>query len=51
MVSSGLKDAGYEYIVLDDGWMVKDHRDKNGDLIPDPVKFPRNESFIRLCSF
>ena len=40
IVSSGLKDAGYEYIVLDDGWMVKDHRDKNGDLIPDPVKFP-----------
>ena len=40
MVSSGMKDAGYEYIVLDDGWMVKDHRDKNGDLIPDPVKFP-----------
>ncbi|WP_188616455.1 glycoside hydrolase family 27 protein [Cloacibacterium rupense] len=40
IVSSGMKDAGYEYIVLDDGWMVKDHRDKNGDLIPDPVKFP-----------
>ena len=40
IVSSGLKDAGYEYIVLDDGWTVKDHRDKNGDLIPDPVKFP-----------
>ena len=40
IVSSGLKDAGYEYIVLDDGWMVKDHRDKNGDLVPDPVKFP-----------
>lgn len=40
IVSSGLKDAGYEYIVLDDGWMVKDHKDKNGDLIPDPVKFP-----------
>lgn len=40
IVSSGMKDAGYEYIVLDDGWMVKDHRDKNGDLIPDPLKFP-----------
>ena len=40
IVSSGMKDAGYEYIVLDDGWMVKDYRDKNGDLIPDPVKFP-----------
>ena len=40
IVSSGMKDAGYEYIVLDDGWMVKDHRDENGNLIPDPVKFP-----------
>lgn len=40
IVSSGMKDAGYEYIVLDDGWMVKDHRDKNGDLIPDSAKFP-----------
>lgn len=40
IVSSGMKDAGYQYIVLDDGWMVKDHRDENGNLIPDPVKFP-----------
>lgn len=40
IVSSGMKDAGYQYIVLDDGWMVKDYRDQNGDLIPDPKKFP-----------
>ncbi|KRD12839.1 alpha-galactosidase [Flavobacterium sp. Root901] len=39
MVSSGLAAAGYNYIVLDDGWMTKE-RDANGDLIPDPVKFP-----------
>ena len=39
MISSGMKAAGYEYIVLDDGWMTME-RDKNGDLIPDPVKFP-----------
>lgn len=39
MVSSGMKDAGYTYIVLDDGWMAKE-RNKNGDLVPDPVKFP-----------
>lgn len=38
-VSSGLKDAGYEYIVLDDGWMAKE-RDSNGNLIADPAKFP-----------
>lgn len=39
MVSSGMAAAGYNYIVLDDGWMTKE-RDENGDLIPDPVKFP-----------
>jgi len=39
MVSSGMKDAGYTYVVLDDGWMTME-RDKNGDLVPDPKKFP-----------
>ena len=38
-VELGLKDAGYEYIVLDDGWMARE-RDENGNLIADPVKFP-----------
>lgn len=40
LVSSGLKDCGYSYIVMDDCWSVKDSRDSNGDLIPDPEKFP-----------
>lgn len=39
MVSSGMAAAGYTYIVLDDGWMTKE-RDANGNLVPDPVKFP-----------
>ncbi len=39
MVSSGMAAAGYTYIVLDDGWMTKE-RDTNGNLVPDPVKFP-----------
>ncbi|MDR2057955.1 MAG: glycoside hydrolase family 27 protein [Dysgonamonadaceae bacterium] len=38
-ISSGLKDAGYEYILLDDGWMDM-QRDKSGNLVPHPVKFP-----------
>ncbi|WMI68593.1 glycoside hydrolase family 27 protein [Mangrovimonas sp. YM274] len=38
-VELGLKDAGYEYIVLDDGWMARE-RDENGNLVPDPIKFP-----------
>jgi alpha-galactosidase len=39
IVSSGMKDAGYTYIVLDDGWMAK-QRDANGNLTADPKKFP-----------
>ncbi|UWY28219.1 glycoside hydrolase family 27 protein [Flavobacterium sp. TR2] len=39
MVASGLAAAGYNYIVLDDGWMTHE-RDANGDLVPDPQKFP-----------
>lgn len=35
----GLKDAGYEYLVIDDCWAEK-KRDKNGRLVPDPHKFP-----------
>ncbi len=38
-VENGLKDAGYEYIVIDDCWSKK-QRDKNGCLVPDPEKFP-----------
>src|SRR5579885_2966667 len=40
MVSSGMKDAGYTYIVLDDGWMTMQRDSVTGDLIPDPKKFP-----------
>jgi len=40
MVSSGMKDAGYTYLVLDDGWMAMDRDPKTGDLLPDPKKFP-----------
>ncbi len=42
LVSSGLKDCGYEYLVIDDCWSKKDGRDSNGDLIPDPEKFPNS---------
>jgi alpha-galactosidase len=40
MVSSGMKDAGYTYLVLDDGWMAMERDTKTGDLVPDPKKFP-----------
>lgn len=35
----GYKEAGYEYIVLDDGWMSME-RDQNGNLVADLEKFP-----------
>ena len=38
MVATGLKDAGYGYVVIDDHW--HGGRDKKGYLYPDPVKFP-----------
>lgn len=38
MVASGMKDAGYEYIVIDDCWQVG--RDSQGNIIPDPERFP-----------
>jgi len=39
MVSSGMRDAGYTYLVLDDGWMAPE-RDGNERLVADPNKFP-----------
>lgn len=38
MVSSGMKDAGYEYIVIDDCWHGE--RDSLGFIHPDPDRFP-----------
>ncbi|GHT39663.1 hypothetical protein FACS189437_03670 [Bacteroidia bacterium] len=38
-VSRGLKDAGYEYVLLDDGWMDM-QRDAQDNLVPHPDKFP-----------
>jgi len=39
LVESGMKEAGYEYIVIDDGWEAL-KRDSLGNLVPDPQKFP-----------
>lgn len=35
----GLMEAGYQYIVIDDGWMAME-RDQNGYLVPNKEKFP-----------
>ena len=38
MVSSGMKDAGYQYVVIDDCWQIA--RDSAGFIIDDSTKFP-----------
>ncbi|HEX6966559.1 MAG TPA: glycoside hydrolase family 27 protein [Gemmatimonadaceae bacterium] len=38
MVASGMRDAGYRYVVIDDCWQVA--RDANGTLVADSVRFP-----------
>jgi alpha-galactosidase len=37
IVASGMKDAGYQYVVIDDCWQVK--RDDAGRIVPDPERF------------
>jgi Alpha galactosidase A len=39
MERDGFKDAGYEYVVIDDCWLAHE-RDAQGRLQPDPVRFP-----------
>lgn len=39
MVENGLLECGYEYLVIDDCWSLRE-RDKNGRLVADPEKFP-----------
>lgn len=38
IVSSGMRDAGYEYVVIDDCWQVE--RDAMGTIVADPQRFP-----------
>lgn len=44
MVSSGMKDAGYQYIVIDDCWQVA--RDENGEIVVDKDRFPHGMKFL-----
>nr|WP_320059584.1 glycoside hydrolase family 27 protein [uncultured Bacteroides sp.] len=38
IVSSGMKDAGYKYVNVDDCWQVG--RDRNGNILVDSLRFP-----------
>jgi hypothetical protein len=39
MVSSGMKNAGYQYINIDEGWWLG-QRDPNGNIVVDPKQWP-----------
>ncbi|WP_447642429.1 MULTISPECIES: glycoside hydrolase family 27 protein [Chitinophagaceae] len=47
MVSNGLRDLGFNYIFIDDGW--QGGRDNRNNIIPDPVKFPTGMK--ALCDY
>jgi alpha-galactosidase len=38
MVKSGMRDAGYQYVNIDDCWQVS--RDAGGNIVADPQRFP-----------
>jgi alpha-galactosidase len=38
IATNGMKDAGYQYIVIDDCWQVS--RDADGNIVADPQHFP-----------
>lgn len=44
MVSSSMRDAGYEYIVIDDCWQVA--RDANGEIVVDKDRFPHGMKYL-----
>ena len=39
IVANGMLAAGYNYVVIDDGWEATE-RDSDGRLVPDPTRFP-----------
>ena len=45
LIDTGLRDAGYEYVVADDCWALRE-RGADGRLVPDPVKFPHGMKYV-----
>lgn len=40
MVDLGLRDAGYNYLVIDDCWSKRERDPVSGKIVPEPAKFP-----------
>ena len=53
MVSEGYKDAGYEYVIMDDCWLAKERDPATMRLMPDPDRFPSGikglADYVRTC--
>lgn len=45
MVKKGLKDAGYQYVNIDDGFFG--YRDERGYMVPHPERFPKGPEGMR----
>src|ERR1044072_3028761 len=46
LVSSGMRDLGYQYVVVDDCWF-NPNRDSAGNLQGDPTRFPSGMRALR----
>jgi hypothetical protein len=45
-VARGLKDAGYQYVNVDDCWALPARDPQTQRLVPDPVRFPHGIKFV-----
>ena len=46
MAVSGLRAAGYRYIVVDDCWACRERDPETGKIVPDPEKFPHGMKYV-----
>ncbi len=44
LVESGMRNAGYQYVVIDDCWQVG--RDSAGNILADPIRFPNGMKYL-----
>ena len=44
LVENGYKDAGYEYVIIDDCWSLRERVD--GKLVPNPERFPHGMKYV-----
>ena len=44
MVAKGMADAGYKYVVIDDGWQID--RDEDGIIVVDSTRFPEGIKYL-----